>query len=275
MNFKTLPTLLAVALATLAAPSHAHRPWLYPNVTMVEAKEAYATIDGAISEDLFEVNHMALKLDNAIVIDPDGASSPAPTPLTGRQRSSIELKMTKPGTYKIAVVNKNVMASYKDAKGELKRFRGNEESFAKDVPANAPELKVTRTHQRLETFVSANKLSDGAFKPTGSGLELVPATNPTDLRSGETAKWRFQLDGKPLPNFAFSLIPGGVKYRGVLGEIRLSTDAKGDVAVKLPAPGMYLLNAGFPVSSEKGGGASSAASQNRYSYAATVEILPE
>lgn len=275
MNFKTLPALLAVALATLAAPSHAHRPWLYPNATMVEAKEAYVTIDGAISEDLFEVDHMALKLDNAVVIDPDGVSSPAPTPLTGRQRSSIDLKMSKSGTYKIAIVNKNVMASYKDASGELKRFRGNEETFAKDVPTNAPELKVTRTHQRLETFVSANKHSDGALKPTGSGLELVPTTNPTDLHSGETAKWRFQLDGKPLPNFAFSLIPGGVKHRGVLGEIRLTTDAKGDVAVKLPAPGRYLLNAGFPVSSEKGGGPSTAASQNRYSYAATIEILPE
>jgi hypothetical protein len=103
----------------------------------------------------------------------------------------------------------------------------------------------------------------------------VPITHPTDLRPGETAKWRFQLDGKPLPKFAFSLIPGGVRYRGVLNEIRLMTDANGEVAVKLPAAGMYWLNAGYPVSATKGVPADAPADVRRYTYAATLEILPE
>lgn len=269
MNLKHTIALLALACSLDAS---AHRGWLYPQATMVEGKEAWVTIDGAISEGLFDVDHMPLKLDNATVTDPDGLTTPVANAYTGKQRSTFDLKMTKNGTYKVAIVNKSVMASYKDASGELKRFRGSEEAFAKEVPANAPELKTTFMHQRLETFVSANKLSDGALKPSGSGLELVPVTNPTDLRSGETARFRFQLEGKPLPNFAFSLIPGGVRHRGTLGEIRLSTDAKGDVAIKLPAAGMYWLNAGYPVTSDK---AAQPADGRRYSYAATLEILPE
>jgi uncharacterized GH25 family protein len=138
------------------------------------------------------------------------------------------------------------------------------------VPAGAADLKITRAHQRIETFVSANKPSDGALKPSGSGLELVALTNPTDLRSGESASWRFTLDGKALPNFSFSLVPGGVKHRGVLGEIRLTTDASGAANVKLPAAGMYYLNAAYPASRE-----TAPADGRRYSYAATLDILPE
>lgn len=264
-------TAITLALALCAGSAHAHRPWLYPQQTLVEAKEAWVTIDGAISEGLFDVDHNAFKLDKVSITAPDGTTLPAPTPLMGRQRSSIDLKLPQDGTYRIAVVNRNVMGSYKDAKGELKRFRSTEENLAKDVPAGAADVKTTHIHQRIETFVSANKISDGALKPSGSGLELVPLTNPTDLRSGESAKWRFTLDGKALPNFPFSLVPGGVKYRGVLGEIRLATDANGEVNVKLPAAGMYYLSAAFPAVRP----AEAPANARRYGYAATLEILPE
>lgn len=268
-------TVLALALATLSFNASAHRPWLYPQSTMVQAKEAWVTIDGAISEGLFDIDHVALKMEEATVTSPDGTSARVPTPVMGKQRSSFDLKMAKDGTYRISLVTQSVMGSYKDKAGELKRFRGTEESFAKDVPADAQEVRTVRAHARLETFVTANKQSTGALKPSGVGLEMVPLTHPNDLRPGETAKWRFQLDGKPLPKFAFSLTPGGVRYRGVLGEIRLATDDKGEVAVKLPAAGMYWLHAGFPVTAEKGMPAGGPADTRRYSYAATLEILPE
>ncbi|HEY0064535.1 MAG TPA: DUF4198 domain-containing protein [Telluria sp.] len=274
---KFTKTVLALALATVTLQASAHRGWLYPQSTNVEAKEAWVTIDGAISEGLFDIDHVALKLDGATVTGPDGVTAPIPTPVQGKQRSSFDLKLPQDGTYKIALVTQAVMGSYKDkASGETKRFRGSEESFAKDVPSDAQDLKTVRTHARLETFVTANKQSTGALKPSGVGLELVPVTHPTDLRAGETAKWRFQLDGKPLAKFAFSLTPGGVRYRGVLGEQRLTTDANGEISVKLPAAGMYWLNAGFPVTSEKGMPQSDGPSNTRrYSYAATLEILPE
>ena len=267
-------TTLAVLLAGASLPASAHRPWLYPQQTVVEAKEPWVTIDGAISEGLFDIDHVALKLDAATVTDPDGASAPVPTPVMGKQRSSFDLKMAKTGTYKISLVNQSVMASYKDGAGETKRFRGSEEAFAKDVPAGAKDLRATYTHSRMETFVTANKASTGALKPSGAGLELVPVTHPTDLRAGETARWRFQLDGKPMPNFAFSLVPGGVRYRGTLGEIRLTTDAKGDVNVVLPEAGMYWLSAAFPAGRGPAG-ADAPPVTKRYSYSATLEILPD
>lgn len=269
-------TVLAIALACVTLHAAAHRPWLLPQATNVEGKETWVTIDGAISEGLFDVDHNALKLDGALVTDPDGAITPAPTPLMGKQRSSFDLKMTKTGTYKVSLVNSSAMASYKEAGGtETKRFRGPEADLAKSIPAGATNVRTLRTHNRLETFVTSNRASTGALKASGVGLEMVPVTHPTEMRSGETATWRFQLDGKPLPNFAFSFTPGGVKYRGVLGEQRLNTDAKGELSLKLPAAGMYWLHATYPASMEKGMPETGPADARRFSYAATLEILPE
>ncbi len=269
-------TLVALALATLALQASAHRGWLLPQATLVESKKPVVTIDGAISEGLFDIDHVALKLDATMVTGPDGVAAAIPAPYQGKQRSTFDLEMPNDGTYKVSLVTQSVMASYKDkASGETKRFRGTEEAFKQDVPAGADELRTTYAHARLETFVTANKASTGALAPSGAGLEMVPLTHPTDLRAGEQAKWRFQLDGKPLPNFEFSLIPGGVRYRGVLGEIRLKTDARGEATVTLPAAGMHWLNAAWPVGMAKGQAADAPAVTRRYSYAATLEILPD
>ncbi len=269
-------TVLALALATVSLHAAAHRPWLLPQQSNAEGKEPWVTIDGAISEGLFDIDHQALKLDGAMITDPDGASSPAPAALMGKQRSSFDLQMKKNGTYKVSLVNTAVMASYKEAGGaEIKRFRGAEADLAKSIPAGATDVRTMRTHNRLETFVTANRASTGAFKPSGVGLEMVPVTHPTEMRSGETATWRFQLDGKPLANFPLSLTPGGVKYRGVLGEQRLTTDAKGELSVTLPAAGMYWLHAAYPAAAPKGMGDTGPADVRRFSYAATLEILPE
>jgi uncharacterized GH25 family protein len=267
-------TLVALALAAVSLTANAHRPWLLAQMNHVEAKEPWVVIDGAISDDLFEIDHLALKLDGATVTGPDGVVMPIPAPLVGRQRSSFDLKMPKDGTYKVSLVTSTVVASYKDkASGEIKRFRGSEEAFAKEVPAGADELRATTMHARLETFATANRQSTGAFKPSGVGLEMIPVTHPTDLRAGEKATWRFTLDGKPLANHPFSLIPGGVRYRGVIGEIRLSTDAKGEATVTLPAAGMVWLNASYPLNPPAPG--EGPAISRRYSYAGTLAILPD
>ncbi len=271
----TLPhTLLAIALAGLAAQAQAHRPWMLPSGTMIESKDAWVTIDAAISEDLFVIDHQPLKLDALEITGPDGARVQPDNVAVGHLRSTFDVKLAKPGTYKASIVTRGVMASYQ-LNGEMKRFRGTEDGFAKDLPAGATEVKATRTLSRLETFFSANTTNEVVFKPSGVGLELVPLTHPNDLRAGEQASWRFLIDGKPAANQAFSLVPGGVRYRGVLGEIRHSTDAKGELSFTLPAAGMYLVSSGWPAAAEPGaGGPPSAPPARRLSYAATVEVLP-
>jgi uncharacterized GH25 family protein len=266
---------IAIALAGIACAAQAHKPWMLPSSTLIETdREAWVTIDGAVSEGLFDVDHMPLRMDGLTVTDPDGQTTLAPAATMSKFRSSVDLKLPKNGTYRITLAATSVMGSYK-LNGEMKRFRATEQTVDKEIPAGATEVKRTAMVQRQDTFVTANKASTGALKPLGAGLELVPVTHPNELHAGEKATFRFQLDGKPLPNFPFSLIPGGVKYRGTLNEVRLSTDARGEASFTLPAPNMYWLSAAYPANAPRGPGAEGPADAKRYSYSATLEILPE
>lgn len=267
--------VLALVLAATAGAASAHRPWILPTATVIEHDDAWVTIDGAVSEGLFDFDHMPLRMSGLSITSPDGTVANAPAPVMGKRRASVDLPLPKEGTYRIALVSNNAMGSYKVG-NEVKRFRGSEADFAKQVPAGATEVRKTLTHQRVETFVTAHKTSDGALKPSNAGLEMVPLTHPNDLRANETMRVRFLLDGKPLPNLPFSLVPGGVRYRGVANEIRLSTDAKGEASFKLPAANMYWMNAAYPPNPAKGAAPEGGPAEvRRYAYTATLEALPE
>jgi uncharacterized GH25 family protein len=273
-------TLLLAMLAGLSVNALAHRPWLLPSSSVVDAREAWVTFDAAISEGLFDLDHQPLKLDGLVIVGPDGASLSPENVLTGRLRTTFDLKLPKQGTYKVSLVNESANASFKVG-GEMKRLRGTDASFAKEIPANAEEVTISRMHSRIETFVT-NTTGSGSFKPSGAGLEFEPLTSPTDLRHGEPARWRFWVDGKPADKLAFSLIPGAVKYRGTLGELRFTTDAKGEITLTLPEAGMYMLTsswpqaAGGPGAGGPGpGGPGRAQPPRRVSYTATLEVLPQ
>lgn len=266
--------VLALVLAAAAGGASAHRPWMVPTSTLVEKDDAWVTIDGAVSDGLFDVDHVPLRMNGLTVTAPDGKTAPAPESVMGKMRSSVDIRLPQDGTYRIALVSNNVMGSYKLG-NETKRFRGSEADFAKQVPAGASEVRKTITNQRIETFVSARKTSEGALKPTNVGLEMVPLTHPNDLRAGETMRVRFLLDGKPLPNLGFSMVPGGVRYRGTVGEIRHTTDARGEASFTLPAPNMYWVNAVYPPAPAKGAPPPDAPETRRYAYTASLEILPE
>ncbi|MYM26893.1 DUF4198 domain-containing protein [Duganella sp. CY15W] len=274
-------TLIALALAGMSLVSlsaQAHKPWLLPSSTQVEAGRdgnAWVTVDAAISEGLFDIDHQPLKLDGIDITGPDGAKLAPENVNNGKLRNTFDLKLVKTGTYKIALVSQSVFGSYKDKEGNVKRFRGTEESLAKDVPADASEVKLSRTESRLETFVSNGDASKEVLKPTGKGLELVAVTHPTELRAGEKATFRFLLDGKPAANQGVSLIPGGVKYRGTLGEIRKTTDANGELTLVLPAAGAYMVSSSWPAAAPQAPGQPPQMPPRRATYAAIVDILPE
>jgi hypothetical protein len=264
--------VIALALAGIACAAQAHRPWMIANTGLIESDrgEAWATIDAAISESLFEPDFMPQKLDGLTVTGPDGITAPAPVADVGKHRSTVDIRLPRDGTYRITLAAVNVMGTYK-LNGEMKRFRATEQTAKSAVPAGATDVRSMTVAQRQDTFVTLNKPTAAALKPTGAGLEMVALTNPTELRAGEKATFRFQLDGKPLAHFPFSLVPGGVKYRGTLNEVRLTTDANGAATFTLPAPNMIWLSASYPANAPRGMDGPA----KRYRYSATFEILPE
>ncbi|SOZ37801.1 DUF4198 domain-containing protein [Cupriavidus neocaledonicus] len=260
--------LALAALAPLAA--HAHRQWLLPSATVLSGSDPWVTVDAAVSNDLFYFEHVPMRLDNLQVTAPDGSAVKAQNAATGKYRSTFDLHLTQPGTYRVAVVNNGLFASYK-VDGQPKRWRGSAENFAREVPANAQDLQVTQAEGRIESFVTAGKPSDKGLRTVGRGLELAPITHPNDLVAGDTASFRLLLDGKPAANLKVAVVPGGIRYRDQLQEFSATTDADGKFSVKWPAAGMYWMEA--EVKDDKT--TFKQARSRRAVYAVTVEVLPQ
>jgi uncharacterized GH25 family protein len=259
--------LTAVLLAPLA--SHAHKAWLLPSST-VSSVDQWITVDAAVSNDLFYFNHVPLRLDSLSITAPDGSKVAPENVSTGKYRSVFDLQLKQNGTYKVAVLNQGLFASY-DENGARKRWRGTAEKFATEVPANAKGLEVNESVGRIETFVTAGKPSDATLKPGNVGLELIPVTHPNDLYAGEAAKFRFLLDGKPAADLEVVVQAGGTRYRNEQQEQKLKTDANGELSVTWPNPGMYWLES--VVQDQKT--SVKQAKQRRASYVATFEVLPQ
>lgn len=277
--------LALAAAASLALPlaAHAHRAWLLPSGTVYSGQQPWVSVDAAISNDIFYYEHNAAGLDNLVVIGPNGQPVPAENQAKGRYRSMFDVKLEQQGTYRIALVNDSLIASFKVG-GETKRLRGSAESLAKDIPADATELRVSQNNSRVETFVTRGKPSTDALKPTGAGIELVAVTHPNDLVEGDTATFRFLDNGKPAAGYAATVILDGLRYRSELGEIRLNTDQNGEIQVKWPAAGMYWVNVappraprveGAPPAPPSGPAGTLAEPVRRSNYSLTLEVLPK
>lgn len=250
------PSLLPIVLLAAALPlgAHAHRAWMLPSSTVVSSNNAYVTIDAASSNDLFYLDHRPLRLNELKITAPDGSQVTPENPSTGTYRSTFDVKLSQPGTYRVSI-----------GAGE----------------------------RRVETFVTAGKPTDKVLQTTGSGFEFAPSTHPNDLFAGEAAEFRFLFDGKPVKDVQVSVIPGGIRYRDQLGEMTFTSDQEGKIKVQWPAPGMYWMNArlgsraqrgpaggqppGAPATSPNGPAPAPAANANepRGNYSVTLEVLAQ
>jgi uncharacterized GH25 family protein len=201
------------------------------------------------------------------ILAPDGSSIAPQNGSMGKFRSTFDVPLEKAGTYKLAVVGGGLSASY-TLGGEKKRWRGNAEGLKKDIPADAKDLVVTEQQRRLETFVTAGKPSTEVLKPTGKGLELDPVTHPNDLFAGEAAKFRLLIDGQPAAGARITVVPGGIRYRDGINEIKTTTGPDGVVSITWPEPGMYWIEAVV-----EDGKAQVENAKRRASYSATLEVM--
>ncbi|TWT78815.1 Nickel uptake substrate-specific transmembrane region [Planctomycetes bacterium CA13] len=264
----SLSILLLVCL--VPKTGSAHKVWLRPSQTTLSGSEPWVTVDAAVSNDLFFFNHFPLKLDGLQIIAPNGNEVETQNQSVGKYRSVFDLPLTQQGTYRIAVVNHGVFASWEQS-GERKRFRGTSESLQHEIPSDATHVQVTESVGRVETFVTNGEPSNESIQPTGKGVELFPLTHPNDLYTGEKSGFRFVVNGKPMQGLEITIIRGGTRYRDTQEEMQFTTDENGEFTVQWTEPGMYWLETRTEDNETK----IPDAQTRRLSYAATLEVLPQ
>jgi len=104
---------IAVALLVIApAASFAARAWLLPSQTIVARNGGWVTFDAANSDDLFSFNQGAMPVDSLSVNGVDGAPVAPQNVARGKTRSSFDLELRAPGTYRVAIAGDMVMARW-------------------------------------------------------------------------------------------------------------------------------------------------------------------
>ena len=260
---------LLAALAALAAPmsAQAHRAWLAPTSTILSGDEAWVGFDAGMSNGVFIADHAAMRLDGLTITAPDGSTVQPENMHRARYRSSFDLHLTQPGTYKVANVMGGLTATWME-NGEQKRWRGSAAEFPGALPAGATDVVATRTSNRIETFVTLGAPTDTVFTNPADGLVMIPVTHPNDLVAGEPATFKLSNDGVAAAGVEVTIARGGTRYRDAPEEMTVTTGADGSFTVTWPEAGMYWLNAAVRTPAQGDTIASNA------QYVAVLEVLP-
>jgi len=259
----------------ISTVAHAHNMWLLPSDTSKGGKGGWVTFDLALSTELFTFDSSAPKMGAIQVIAPDASSSEVPNVFEGKLRTSFDVEIKQPGTYKVFVTSSGLNARWETADGKRgfwppRGAKADPAEFATAVPKDAKNLEVTQASRRVETFVTLGAPTKASLKPTNQGLELVPVTHPNDLAASESSEFVFLMDGKPAVGVKIEVIEGGSRYRLSPDEQVYETDKNGHVKIQWKKTGMYWLGANY-----KDNKATKPATVRSGSYAATFEVLAE
>jgi len=230
-------------IAALAAPlsAQAHRAWILPSTTTLSGTDGWVGFDAGISNGVFDADHAAMRLDNLRATAPDGSNVPLEHSMQGQWRSTFDVHLTQPGTYRVGSVSQTANATW-TLNGTPGRWRGPATELTANIPAGATDVVSAINSNRLETFVTLGEPTTTVFQPTGQGIELVPTTHPSELAVGEAATFQLLKDGAPLAGADVTVARGGLKYRDAPEEIAVKTGADGKFSVTWPEAGMYWIN---------------------------------
>lgn len=272
---RMIKPLVFASLITGTLSVQAHRLWILPDVTVLSGEEPAVSFDAAVSNSIFNFDHVALRPEGIYITAPDGSEVKPENASKGKLRTVFDLTMKQEGTYRVYMSMAGMNAFWKDADGKRHMFPGRGQSATPDeikkaIPADAKELRVVESYRRAETFVTAGEPSDSVQKITGKGVELKALTHPNDLYAGEEAEFALMLNGKPLAGAEVVLIKEGTRYRNSQDEIKLETNKNGEITVNWQGAGRYFMEAEY-----KDDKAQAPATQRSATYTAVFEVLPD
>ena len=96
----------AIAALMLSGAAQAHRQWMLPSSTTLSGNDSWVTVDAAVSNDVFYFEHNPMRTDTIAVTQPDGTQGKIENAATGKYRSTFDVHLDKPGTWRIASVTK-------------------------------------------------------------------------------------------------------------------------------------------------------------------------
>ena len=141
--------LVFASLITGTLSVQAHRLWILPDVTVLSGEEPTATFDAAVSNSIFNFDHVALRPEAIHITAPDGSDVDAENAAKTRYRTVFDLSMKQEGTYRVYLSMAGMNAFWKDADGKRHMFPGRGKSATPEeiqdaIPDDAEDLQRGR-----------------------------------------------------------------------------------------------------------------------------------
>ncbi|MFN3536751.1 MAG: efflux RND transporter permease subunit, partial [Brevundimonas sp.] len=168
---KTVFALAALAVVAAPLAAQAHRAWIAPSSTVLSGADGWISIDAGMSNGVFIADHAPMRLDGLVITAPDGSVVSAENEHRARYRSTFDVHLTQPGTYKIANISSGFFASY-TLDGERQRWRGAASEFPAALPEGATEI---------ELFFDYGKDIDIALRDASTRLDRAKRVLPTTI----------------------------------------------------------------------------------------------
>lgn len=258
------------ALALLSAcclSAQAHTPYLLPT-SFEAAPRAVISVDASFADKFF-IPEVAFGETRFTLTAPDGTVTPIADVRQFKTRTVAEHKLPdEKGTYRVSTGPRlgAIFRSW-ERNGKVETARDP----STPTPADARLLSHYQSLSVSETYITVGKPSAAALKPSGKGLEIVPATHPSDLFAGEKFDFTVQYEGKPLAGQKVEIFRSAMDLASQHSVDALTTDGQGRISYALPKSGIYLalvrLRADAP--------AGAAAPQYGNNYTLTFRVLAQ
>lgn len=271
IRMKTKLLLPLFAILGLGS-AQAHRAWVLPSSTILSGDKTWVTFDACVSNNIFFANHRALPVESLSAFGPDGSVLKLENAMAGNLRSTFDVELAKEGTYQVGIVRSGITAMWFEGETR-KRWQGTREELIREGITKKPKVRISDGSSAIMTYVTLGKPSREILAPKNKGLEIVfPEVHPNDLVTNAPLKLAFLLDGKPASDLEVVIIKDGDRHRDDAGEIKVTTDAKGEASVTLPDAGFYWLESEFE---GEGDVIEDVKVAKRFSLSITLEVLPE
>ncbi len=231
---------IVLLCALLAMPVLSHDTWLLPGRSAVQPG-ASVSLD-LTSGMAFPASESAIKPDR--IAQASCRLAGKTFSLTDRKATSKALRLTarltEPGlaTLWVELAPKSIDMKPEQVEHYLDEIGATEE--VRRAWAESPKPRRWRESyvKNNKTFVQVGQTPDvrSWAEPVGLALEIVPQSDPSTLRPGETLSVLVLRNGKPLPSFSLGIVREG-QAKGTL----TVTDSAGRATFKLDRAGRWLI----------------------------------
>lgn len=226
---------LALALG-LCGLARAHTPYLLPASFDIEPG-SNVSVDAGFTEKFF-LPDVAFGDTRFAITTPDGGTLPFGDVRQFKTRTVAEQKLPgAKGTYRLST-GPRLGAIFRSWE------HGGKVEVARDpatpMPSGARLLSHYQSLSISEAYVTAGTPTRAALAGSGKGLEIVPATHPSDLFAKEAFDFAVQFDGQPLAGQKVDLYRSAMDLASQHSAESLKTDAQGRIHYVPPQPGVYL-----------------------------------